>query len=109
MAKPCSRSEHVEQAQAPPVREHLAVLHQDVAACLQVILLADAAPLDLAADGEAVLQIGTCRAGPGAASTRTPRGSSPGRRSVSPGNTPCGRRAARSRGRWRSRAPDRNM
>ena len=47
--------EHVVQAEPPPVLEHLAVLDQHVAAGLQVVLLADAAALDLAADGEAVL------------------------------------------------------
>ena len=47
--------EHVVQAEPLPVREDLPVLDQDVAARLEVVLLADAAALDLAADGEAVL------------------------------------------------------
>ena len=49
--------EHVEQAQLPPVGEHVLVLEQHVAARLQVVLLADVAPLHLAADGEAVLGV----------------------------------------------------
>ena len=47
--------EHVVQPQSLPVREHLLVLDQDVAAGLEVVLLLDSAALDLPADGEAVL------------------------------------------------------
>src|SRR5262249_22569372 len=47
--------EHVVQAEAAPVLEHLLVLDEDVRARLEVVLLANAAALDLAADREAVL------------------------------------------------------
>ena len=47
--------EHVVQAQPPPAAEHLLVAEQDVAAGLQVVLLADAAPLELPGDLVAVL------------------------------------------------------
>jgi predicted Fe-Mo cluster-binding NifX family protein len=47
--------EHVVQSQAPPALEHLSVAQQDVRARLQVVLLTDAATLDLPGDRVPVL------------------------------------------------------
>src|SRR5207237_439968 len=49
--------EHVVQPQAAPVLEDLAVPEQDVAAGLEVVLLADPKPFQLMADGEPMLRM----------------------------------------------------
>ena len=74
--------EHVAQARSSSRTEHLLVAQQHVAAGLQVVLLADAAPRDRLADGEAVLGLDEgdvvddedARLGDGASSSATTSG-----------------------------------